>query len=1322
MNIKKTACLATVLLASLSGLQAASTITAWNFDNLATGANLTPSPSTGFGTGTVLGFGSGGSPTVISQPGSSTGGANAWSMGNTGGSSVGWSSTSAIGTQGAKFAISTYGYYQVQVSFDIYAQAHSEGALLVQYSQDGAFWQNANITSAGTTGMLATNTITTNSLVVGSYLRLTSAGWNNGVTINLTGVPGVANNPNFAIRVVNAATGTNCLDLTGAVYNSANNGDWTLDNVTFQGVSFDTVADWTFDNIAAAKHINRPVPAISNNTAVAFCMGFGTPTNPLYSSTFSSPGYSTNDADVTANGIPYSSTGAAGQNVWRLRGQPGNGWLSTQPIGSQGAEIDVSTVNYSNVLVTFDMYFTTQGESRMCVLYTTDGWVTTNVANLACSSYPTLIQTNTPAYASESQGYSSDIVNGVYMDNTIGSLFYNYLSIDFTGVPGVDNNPNFGFRIVNAAQNNQCVNFLRQPYNNNSGNCRVDNIAVNGQFSGQVAPVLTNDPAATVDHPFTNTFSESVANNNVGWHTNISSVYVNGVLLPKAAYTVTATNIIYTVSASPALQVAGYDYIVISATNYTSAKVIQPVGTGVAAKLAWTQPAGPSASGGTLTANPVFTVTDQYGNGTTNPYSAMVVTAAVSNSPASWVLGGSTVQPINNGSCTFTDLTASVIGTSAVSNAVITFTITGYTNSANHTTTTNMYSASFVIGTPPSQFTQGNLAAIQVDTTKANSTFSVIEIQPSAAGQTKPVNIFPITATGTNALRLTASGGAGHLALSDDGTFLVFGAFDDGSSATPDETFNLNRAVGTMNYTNEFAKPIKYVSNSLGGSAVRAACSPDSTDLLIDDKGGLYVGSPSGEGVNVYEQNNYCVRSFGGSAWALTQKVVANLPSPAVFQFNNGNLGQLDYSDTGFDGPYVTTTATPPPDGSVVDFYMISTNGSQDPFSFAVLYTLDNSVGTNGTSGVIYKWSRNPNDDSWSTNGSWTIADNGNTLFATTNGNGGVYLYYANGSGAANSIIRLTDSSVEGPLNIISTNTIYTAPAGATVIGVTFVPVPTAYAAPLIPPPVLTAQNGANVSSQFSVTTTPDDPSWRTGITSITVNGTILPPAAYDVTHAGLIVFDPTQSALLQTVGAKNIVISATGYSTNSVKQTLAAGLASQLVVTTQPTAPLGDGGALAVQPVVKVEDVYGNVVTTANVTAAAVQNTWTLGGTSTVGTTSGAANYAGLTAFSTNAVTGATISFTSGALSTTSAPFDIPVPIQSLLGGAKVSGGKFLFAFTNITGLSFSVLATNNVTAPLTNWPVVGTVVESLAGSGNYQFTNSATTNSQLFYILRQP
>jgi hypothetical protein len=62
-------------------------------------------------------------------------------------------------------------------------------------------------------------------------------------------------------------------------------------------------------------------------------------------------------------------------------------------------------------------------------------------------------------------------------------------------------------------------------------------------------------------------------------------------------------------------------------------------------------------------------------------------------------------------------------------------------------------------------------------------------------------------------------------------------------------------------------------------------------------------------------------------------------------------------------------------------------------------------------------------------------------------------------------------------------------------------------------------------------------------------------------------------------------------------------------------------------------------------------------------------------------------------------------------------------FSFTNVPSLSFSILATNNVTAPKTNWPVIGTAVENPASSGNYQFTDpNPATNSTRFYMLRQP
>jgi hypothetical protein len=84
------------------------------------------------------------------------------------------------------------------------------------------------------------------------------------------------------------------------------------------------------------------------------------------------------------------------------------------------------------------------------------------------------------------------------------------------------------------------------------------------------------------------------------------------------------------------------------------------------------------------------------------------------------------------------------------------------------------------------------------------------------------------------------------------------------------------------------------------------------------------------------------------------------------------------------------------------------------------------------------------------------------------------------------------------------------------------------------------------------------------------------------------------------------------------------------------------------------------------------------------------------------------------------SSPYSISPRSVHLTGGA---GSAATFTFTNTPGLTFSVLATNNVSAPKTSWPVIGTAVESPANSGSYQFTDpNPATNSARFYLLRQP
>lgn len=1305
------------------GARAQTTITAWTFDNLAIANNSAPSPSTGFGAASALGMGNSFNNTnSISNPdiqllvGSSTDplGPNCWRIRGSGAApdgGNGWSTNAPIGSQGAQFAASTVGFYKIKVSFDVNATPDAEANLMVQYTTEGSIWHNAAITSAGTLAVI-TNNIATNGLVIGSYIILTNngiTGWNNHIVADLTGVSGVDNNPNFAVRVVNASTGTNCVDTTGALYNNTS-GNWSFDNVVIQGVSFDTVTEWTFESEGTRSYLPSPVPEFGSGTALS--IGFDN--NYQYSD--GSVG-STNAPDTLQNGIPFSSSGASGQNVWRVRGAGGpdkghNGWNTAAPIGTQGAEFDVSTVNYDDVIISFDMFSTSQGEAKMCVQYTTDNWATThNADNLFYASNPTFIVTNSPS----NPDYSPDTVTGTYFYQNVGQNFFNNFVVDFTGVPGIANNPNFGFRIVNAAQNADCVAFNGGSYNNSSGNWRYDNVSILGTFNGSVAPALSYDPNATVDGPFTNTFTDDPT-----WRANISSIFVNGSLLTNSAYnTSIAGQIIFTPSKSVLLQSSGVKNIIIFAANYSNAKVSQPLLAGVATKLSITaQPAGPSASGGTLLANPALAVTDQYGNGTAAaPNTNVMVTASVAGA-GGWTLGGATNQPATNGFMIFTNLSATVNGSTAVSGAIITFTVNGY-GGAGQVVITN--SSSFKIGAPPVPFTRGNIAALQIDTVANNTTFSMIEVKPSVSKQTAPVNIVPISATGTNALRMTSAGSAGRLALSDDGTLLCFDGFDDGSSASPDETFVLTRAVGTLDYTNGFTSPMNYTSISLGGSQARAACTLDNTNWIVDDKGGLYYGKGAVLAPNINALNNVVVRTFGGVPYVETQKTASGSPIPVVYGL------AFDQNTGVYDTPIANNLNTDP---VATDFYMISTNGGS---TYDILYILEQ---VSSSQGIIRKFSWVPDITQvsgfgWATNGAFTNSTGADGLFATTNGSGAVYLYYTTGGGgtAGNAIVRISDASGwNQPMNITSSNVIYTASGTTSIKGLVFVPQQTPNTVELIPPPVLLSQNGAKVSGTFTVTNNPDDPAWRSNITSITVNGTVLPPAAYDTTVAGKLVFDPSQSALLQTTGSKTIVISAPGYSTNSVVQPLVAGVASQLVITTQPAAPAADGGRLGTEPIVVVKDQLGNTVTNnVNITAAPILPSpvnWTLGGSNTVVTSAGIATFANLTAFGTNSVTGAAIAFTSGGLSVTSAPpFNIPAPVVSTLGGAAVNGGgNFVFAFTNATGLSFSIIATNDLTAPVATWPVVGNATEVPAGSGNYVYTNTAPTNTALYFMLRQP
>lgn len=70
-----------------------------------------------------------------------------------------------------------------------------------------------------------------------------------------------------------------------------------------------------------------------------------------------------------------------------------------------------------------------------------------------------------------------------------------------------------------------------------------------------------------------------------------------------------------------------------------------------------------------------------------------------------------------------------------------------------------------------------------------------------------------------------------------------------------------------------------------------------------------------------------------------------------------------------------------------------------------------------------------------------------------------------------------------------------------------------------------------------------------------------------------------------------------------------------------------------------------------------------------------------------------------------------------------RLGNGAFMFSFTNLTGASFTVFASTNVALPFAQWSNLGAVVESPAGSGQFQFTDpQATNNVHRFYRVRSP
>jgi hypothetical protein len=80
-----------------------------------------------------------------------------------------------------------------------------------------------------------------------------------------------------------------------------------------------------------------------------------------------------------------------------------------------------------------------------------------------------------------------------------------------------------------------------------------------------------------------------------------------------------------------------------------------------------------------------------------------------------------------------------------------------------------------------------------------------------------------------------------------------------------------------------------------------------------------------------------------------------------------------------------------------------------------------------------------------------------------------------------------------------------------------------------------------------------------------------------------------------------------------------------------------------------------------------------------------------------------------------------VPVPVTTALMAPALTNGSFAFYFTNRPGALFGVLSTTNLALPLSDWTVVGGIIET--APGKFHFTDTLGANEpKRFYSIRSP
>jgi 2',3'-cyclic-nucleotide 2'-phosphodiesterase (5'-nucleotidase family) len=220
----------------------------WTYEPLQ-GAATTPTPNIGTGSSAIVGSMSG----AGTSTGSTTGcaqvtGTTAWAIG-----------TAAPGTtnesSGVEYRTSTVGHENIVFSYDHRLSNSATRTARIQYTLDGSTWTNLTLdgsnydnSACANRGGLDGGRIDASD-PVGTNV---SDSWGRRV-IDLSGISGANNNPNFGIRILAAHYGnTGEFRSANTVTGIATGGTWRFDNVSFTGDVITTPPPFTLQILHAS--------------------------------------------------------------------------------------------------------------------------------------------------------------------------------------------------------------------------------------------------------------------------------------------------------------------------------------------------------------------------------------------------------------------------------------------------------------------------------------------------------------------------------------------------------------------------------------------------------------------------------------------------------------------------------------------------------------------------------------------------------------------------------------------------------------------------------------------------------------------------------------------------------------------------------------------------------------------------------------------------------------------------------------------------------------------------------------------------------------